>query len=167
MVLHPTFVDMDGDGDREYVGDSIRGSRLDLIARVLGQDPTITYVGFRFDRTRGTYEPAPYFTLERVYPSAEALSNRFGRNARLDGDFDGDGHTDLLDLGALEQVEVVKAVRREGPGDPLAFAGSLVRPVPVKEGLVADALVADLNQDGRADAVLWSAKSLFFVVSSE
>jgi hypothetical protein len=167
VVLHPTFVDMDGDGDLEYVGDSIRGSRADLVARVLGKAPTITYVAFRFEERTGTFEGAPYFTAHRTYPSAEALSNRFGRNAWLGGDFDGDGHADMLDLGDLGGVAVLRGHRGAGRRgrDPLTFELELVPRVPVKEGLAADALVTDLNGDGRDDAVLWSDKSMFFIVS--
>ncbi len=163
IVLHPTFVDLDGDGKLDYVGDSIRGNRLDIIARLLGKDPTITFVGFRFDPKAGTFENAPYFTIQREYASAEALSNRFGRSADFAGDFDGDGHTDLLDLGNLEGVEVLRGVA-SGKG-AATFAESFVPRIPVKEGLTADSLVVDLNGDGRADAVLWSKTSLYFLIS--
>ena len=160
IVLHPMFIDLDGDGAKEYVGDSIRGTMLDLIARLMGQDPKITYVAFRFDKKRGTFQTAPWFTVERLYASKEALNNTFGRAAWFEGDFDGDGRRDLLDLGNLSSVEVLS-----GAGETPTFTTSLVRPVPVKEKLTADAQVADLNADGRADAVLWSGGNLFVVLS--
>lgn len=160
IVLHPQFVDLDGDGAKDYVGDSIRGTMLDLIARLMGQDPKITFVAFRFDKQRGTFAGTPWFTVERMYASKEALDNTFGRSAWFDGDFDGDGRRDLLDIGNLTSVQV-----HSGAGSPPTFTQALVPPVPVKEGLTADAQVADLNADGRADAVLWADDKIFVVLS--
>ncbi len=160
IVLHPQFIDLDGDGAKEYVGDSIRGTMIDLIARLMGQDPKITYVAFRFDKRTRTFAGTPWFTIERLYASKEALNNTFGRAAWFEGDFDGDGRKDLLDLGNLTSVQV-----HAGAGDTPTFATALVPPVPVKQGLAADAQVADLNADGRADAVLWSGDKLFVILS--
>jgi hypothetical protein len=67
IVLHPLFVDLDGDGALDYVGDSIRGTMVDLIARLMGQEPKITFVGFRFDKALGTFRETPWFTTERMY----------------------------------------------------------------------------------------------------
>ena len=166
IVLHPVFVDVDRDGALDYVGDSMRGSQVELFARLMGKEPRITFVGFRFDRRTGTFETAPYFTLERSYSSAETLSNRFGRSAFLAGDFDGDAHGDLLDLGNLEGVEILRGVRSAGGGGgfPLAFEPGLMPRVPVKEGLSADAHVTDLDADGRTDAVFWSDELVYLVV---
>ena len=160
IVLHPQFIDLDGDGAKEYVGDSIRGTMIDLIARLMGQDPKITFVAFRFDKKAKTFAGAPWFTVERLYASKEALNNTFGRSGWFEGDFDGDGRRDLLDLGNLTSVQVLS-----GAGDAPTFTSALVPPVPVKDGLAADAQVADLNADGRADAVLWSGDKVFVILS--
>ena len=162
IVLHPTFIDVDGDGCRDYVGDSIRGTMLDLIARMMGKDPAITLVGFRYDRTLGTFAPAPYFTVERTYASQQALSNTFGRSAWFEGDFDGDGHKDLLDLGNLGGVEILRGVPAASEA---TFQETLLARVPVAEGLTPSAQVTDLNGDKLADAVLWSESKLYLVVS--
>ncbi len=162
IVLHPTFVDVDGDGCRDYVGDSIRGTMLDMIARMMGKNPEIHLVGFRYDKRLGTFARTPYFSVERIYAAKEALSNSFGRSAWFSGDFDGDGHADLLDLGDLGGVEIVRGVKG---GKEAAFTESLLPRVAVKEGLNADAQVADLNGDKRADAVMWSDGKLYLVVS--
>ncbi len=162
IVLHPTFVDVDGDGDRDYVGDSIRGTMIDMIARMMGKDPEIFFVGFRYDKAAGTFERTPYFSVERMYASEEALSNRFGRSGSFEGDFDGDGHNDLLDLGDLGGVEILRGVNS---GKEASYQATLMKRVPVKEGLRADARVADLNGDKRADAVMWSKTKLYLVVS--
>ncbi|MDF1701736.1 MAG: hypothetical protein P1V36_11325, partial [Planctomycetota bacterium] len=160
IVLHPQFVDLDGDGAKEYVGDSIRGTMLDLIARLMGQDPKITFVGFRFDKQRGTFHDTPWFTVERLYASAEALNNTFGRSAWFGGDFDGDGRRDLMDLGNLSSVQVLS-----GAGQAPAFDRTIVPAIPVQGGLTADAHVTDLNADGRADAVLWGDDKLYVLLS--
>ena len=162
IVLHPTFVDIDSDGDRDYVGDSIRGTMMDMIARMMGRDPEITLVGFRFDKTAGTFESTPAFTVQRSYASQQALGNLFGRSAWLDGDFDGDGHKDLLDLGNLTGVEILVGAEHDRG---LGFEAALLPRVPVPDGLSAGAQIADLDGDGRADAVLWSATKLYFVMS--
>jgi hypothetical protein len=164
--LHPRFVDLDGDGALDYLGDAIRGTRWDLIRRVMGAEPTIHFVGFRFDRTAGTFEATPYFTVERPYSSEQAVSNEFGPSAWFTGDFDGDGHKDLLDLGNLGGVEVAGAETKSGagPGDPVSFPRALVPRVRTEKPLSAAAVVSDLTGDGRADALLWNEDSIFLLV---
>ncbi|MDA1196020.1 MAG: hypothetical protein O2894_12670, partial [Planctomycetota bacterium] len=162
IVLHPTFIDLDGDGAKDYVGDSIRGTMVDLIARLMGQDPKITFVGFRFDKRLGTFRETPWFTTERLYASKQALDNSFGRSAWLEGDFDGDGTHDLLDLGALGSVQILGGA---GDADALTFERPLLPALPVEGGLQPDAAVADLNGDGRADAALWGGATLYVVLS--
>jgi len=166
VALHPLFVDLDGDGARDYVCDSIRGSRLDLIKRVLGQDPTIWHVGFLFDRKAGTFETVPSFSVERPYSREEAVGNRFGRTGFFEGDFDGDGFKDLLDLGALDGLEILRGARKEGPrvGDPLRFEEPIQPRIRVPSPLAAAAVVRDLTGDGRSDAVLWSEDTLYLLV---
>lgn len=163
VALHPQFVDLDGDGAKDYVGDSIRSRGIfELIPRLMGQDPEIHMVGFQFDKRAGTFRETPWFTMERTYPSAEALSNRFGINAMLSGDFDGDKRADLLDLTNLEAVTVLKGSAADT--DAWAFAPALLPAIPTTEPLAADARVGDLNADGRSDAVLWSEKALYLLV---
>jgi hypothetical protein len=165
VALHPRFVDLDGDGALDYVGDSIRGSKFDLIRRVMGAEPTIFFVAFRFDRGTKTFESTPYFTAERPYSSDQAVSNVFGQSAWFTGDFDGDGHKDMLDLGNLDGVEILRGARREGdgPGDPLAFSEWMPR-VPTGKPLEPQAVVADLTGDGRSEAVMWNDEALFVVM---
>lgn len=167
VALHTHFLDLDGDGDVDYVTDSIRGTKLDLLKRVFGQPPTIWYVGFRYARDKGTFETAPYFSLERPYSLEETVGNRFGRTGYFEGDFDGDGHRDLLDLAELSSIEILGAVtkRDRGPGDPVAFSKPIQPRVRVPDPLRADAVVADLNGDGRADAVVWGEETAYLLVS--
>lgn len=167
LALHPRFVDLDGDGALDYVTDSIRGSKGDLLQRVMGKDPSITLVGFRFDKAARRYESAPLFSLERPYAASQALSNQFGPSAWFDEDLDGDGLHDLLDLGNLTGVEVLGARRRaEGAvGDPLQFPAPVVPRIPVPKGLSAGALLADLTGDGRADVVLWNDDEVFVLTT--
>ncbi len=167
MALHPPFVDLDGDGDKDYVGDSIRGTLADLMAQMMGRDPVVTYVGFRFDQTAGTFERTPYFTLKRGYALSQAMSNVFSRAAWFDADFDGDGINDLLDVGNLSGVELLRAVPKtgNGPGDPLGFGESLMKKVPIKDGLACDGVICDLTGDGVRDVVLRGTSALYVVVS--
>jgi hypothetical protein len=162
-ALHPRFVDLDGDGALDYLTDSIRGTIVDIIKRVRGQDPKITLVAFRFDRAARRYEPQPLFTVEREYSLLQALSNKFGVSAWMEADLDGDGLKDLLDLGNLSGVEVLGARRKPagGVGDPVQFPESLVARIPVPKGLAAGAVHADLTGDGRTDVVLWSEEELY------
>jgi hypothetical protein len=166
IALHPRFLDLDGDGDLDYLGDSIRGTEADLLRRVLGQAPTIWHVAFRFDRAKGTFEEVPWFSVERPYSRDEALSNRFGTSGHFGGDFDGDRLNDLLDLGDLGGLEILGAVARAsaGPGDPVSFVAPLVPRTKTPEPLAADAIVRDLDGDGRSDAVLRSGSTLYLVV---
>jgi hypothetical protein len=164
-ALHPKFVDLDGDGALDYVCDSIRGTRLDLFRRILGEDPAISFVGFRFDRAKGTFDGSPYFSVERTYSSAEAMGNTFGPSAWFDGDFDRDGHRDMLDLGALRGFEVLGASKAASRGGaPVSFAKPLVERVAVERGLTAGALVLDLDGDRRSDVVLWNDERLLVVL---
>lgn len=167
VALHPRFLDLDGDGDLDYVGDSIRGTRGDLIKRVLGAEPKVTLVGFLYDQAAGRFGPEPCFAVERPYSTDQALSNTFGQSAWLDGDFDGDGSKDLLDLGNLSGVELLGSRRRAAgaAGDLVAFTEPLLPRLAVEKGLAPQAVVADLNADGRADAALWNDHELFLLVS--
>jgi hypothetical protein len=162
-VLHPLFVDVDRDGALEYVGDTMHGSQTELFARMLGKEPKITWFGFRFDRATKTFASAPCFSVERPYASSETLSNHFGRSAWFGGDFDGDGHGDLLDLGNLQSVEILRG-RPDPKGELVHYEAGLLGPIPVQEGLRADARLSDLDGDGRTDAVLWSGEALYLIV---
>jgi hypothetical protein len=163
LVLHPRFVDLDGDGALDYLTDSIRGNRTDLIRNALGADPTITLVGFRFDKATRRFETQPWFSVQRGYASQQALSNQFGQSAWFEADLDGDGLNDLVDLGNLTGVEALAARRRAAgsAGDPLQFGETLIPRIPVPKGLSAGAVAADLTGDKRTDVVLWNDEELF------
>ena len=163
VALHPRFVDLDGDGKLDYVCDSIRGTLLDIVPRALGiREPDITYTAFRFSPAKGTFESEPYATVVRVYPGSEARGNTLGRTGFFEGDFDGDGVKDLLDLGTLKSIAILAGTKGEG-----SFKAPLLAPTAISSGetLAADALIADLDGDGRADAATWTGTSLYLVVS--
>ncbi len=162
VALHPAFVDLDGDGTLEYVGDSIRGTTMDLLARIAGRDSELHLVGYRLEGPGGTFSAAPLFTLKRTYASSEALSNRFGKSAWFEGDFDGDGQRDLLDLGNLESVEIL---RGNVQGKRAEFGPALLGPLKMPQRLTADARILDLDGDGRSDAVRWSGRTLHLLSS--
>lgn len=166
VALHPHFVDVDGDGALDYVCDSITGTKQDLIRRVLGQEPTIWHVSYRFDPEQRTFERTPYFRIERPYSREEAISNRFGRSAYFDGDFDRDGHNDLLDLGNLMGAEILGAVRRtDGEvGAPIAFKRRLLERRRARGTLRGEAITADFDRDGYVDAVVWDETTVYLLV---
>jgi hypothetical protein len=167
VALHPRFVDVDRDGRLDYVGDSIRGNLFDLLRRIMGAEPEITLTVYRFSPARGTFESSPYATLERPYSGSEARGNRFRPSAWFDGDFDRDGHGDLLDLGNLTGVEILRGVRggTVASGGRAAFEDAIQRRVRIAgKPLEPQALVDDLDGDGASDAVLWSEDTLYLVV---
>ena len=135
---------------------------FDLIKRVTGAEPTIWFTAFRFDAKAGAFEKEPYCDVERPYSGVEARANTFGRSGFFDGDFDGDGVRDLLDLGNLTKLAVLKGSK----GDD-SFKAALVAGVSAPAGatFAADAIVADLNADRRADAVVWSDRTIYLLVS--
>jgi hypothetical protein len=162
VALHPRLVDLDGDGDLDYVVDSIRGKMLDLIKRVTGAEPTIWYTAFRYDATAGRYEKEPYCDVERPYSGPEARANTFGRSGYCEGDFDGDGVRDLLDLGNLTKFAILRGTK----GDD-AFKSPLLAAVsaPANASFAAEAVIAELNADGRSDVALFSDRTLYLVLS--
>jgi hypothetical protein len=167
VALHPRFVDLDGDGTLDYLCDSIRGTKTDLILRVLGQEPTVWHAAYLYRRDRGAFDTEPVFSVERPYSREEAVSNHFGISAFFSGDFNGDGLKDMLDLGNLMGFEILGAFRKSGerPGDPVSFTQRLLPRVRVEEPLAADAVVADFDGNGLADGAVWGAGGLRLVMS--
>ncbi|MGE0191028.1 MAG: hypothetical protein AB7T63_03210 [Planctomycetota bacterium] len=167
VVLHPVFEDLDGDGALDYIGDSIRDANLvGLAARMLGKDPPLTLEAFRFDKEVGAFETVPHLRVERLYPSSEALGNRFRANAFFGADLDGDGKKDLLDLGTLGTVTVLGA----GPatqrgGTPWTFERTIVGPLPVEGPLEPAARFGDLDGDGATDVALFGGSRVYLLVS--
>ncbi len=166
VALHPRFIDLNGDGALDYVMDAITGDKRDLFMRVLGQEPTIWHRAFLFDRAQGTFRKTPYFSVERPYSRDEAVSNRFGISAYLAGDFDGDRHKDLLDLGNLKGLEILGAVPGEAAGGDavVAFQNRILPRQRFRAPIVADAIVKDLDGDGLSDAIVWDTENLYLVL---
>ncbi len=166
VALHPRFVDLDGDGRLDYVADSIRGTTIDLIKRVMGAEPEITFTVVRFDPAAGTFARAPYVTFARAYSASQARNNTFGRSGFFEGDFDGDGKRDLLDLGNLRSLGVWRGTDDEDAFKPVLLARA---PVVGADGagaeLAPDAVIVDLDGDAKAEAVVWSGDALHVVSS--
>ena len=164
VALHPQFVDLDGDGALDYIGDSIRGNLLDLIRRMQGEDSEITYTAFRFDPRLGTFASHPYFAIDRVYSSSLALANTFQGTASFDADFDGDGHKDLLDLGNLEAVSVV-GLTRGTDGRTLGGQRELLPPLPAGTRLAPEMRIAQFDAAGGLDALLHTEDALLVLIA--
>lgn len=161
VTLHPRFIDLDGDGGRDYIGDSIRGDLFDLIRRLQGEDPQATFVGYRFDKQAGTYAKAPAFQTELGYSSEQALSNTFSQSAWFEGDFDGDGHRDLLDLGNLASVRVMRG-QTDSQGR-CTFETPIVPRLETPSRLEPHAVVRDIDGNGKSDALLYTDKALLWL----
>ncbi len=158
VALHPRFVDVTGDGKLDYVADSIRGTMVDLVKRVMGTEPEITYTIVRYSAETGTFEKSPYATFARPYSGAEARGNRFGRSGWFEADFDGDGVRDLLDLGNLRGF----AIWRGAAGGDDAFGAKILPRVAIEgdKDLASETVLVDLTGDGRPDAVMWTESTL-------
>ena len=167
VVLHPVFEDLDGDGALDYVGDSIRDANLvGLAARMLGKDPPLTLEAFRFDKDTGTFETVPHLRVERLYPSGEALGNRFRANAFFGADLDGDGKKDLVDLGTLGSVTVLGAgPSQQRGGTPWSFERTIAGPLPVDGPLEPAARFGDIDGDGATDVALFAGSRVYLLVS--
>jgi hypothetical protein len=127
----------------------------------MGREPTIWHTVFRFDGKANAYEKKPWASVERPYSSDEAKGNTFGRSGFFEGDFDGDGVKDLLDLGNLTGVTILAGTKS---GED-AFTREILPHTKFDKALKADAVIADLDGDGRSDAVLWNDDGLVLVIS--
>ena len=127
---------------------------LDLIARVDGPRARDHVHGRSASTAEGHVREEPYATCRApVLGRRRREGTRSAAAGFFEGDFDGDGVKDLLDLGNLEGPRVLSGHEDDKSSATPLDQADVDRP---GESLIADAVVADLDGDGKADAVLWN-----------
>jgi FG-GAP-like repeat len=150
--LNPTLLDVDGDGDRDLI---ITALKADIVGQHVLKRVLAEYRAYRYDAKKGTFEKSPYFSISRRYPVWRLEKGRTDATVFFAGDFDGDGHKDLLDIsaGGEKRVEILQG--RPGSGmlssGKYSFRKRLHRMIG---DLEADVRILDADGDGADDLLI-------------
>jgi hypothetical protein len=146
------LVDLDGDGRRELVQTFVPFDVLQLVRVLVRRRVEATLRVLRFEGS-GLGHLVPSWETQLGYPLDFAAGRIVGLLPTLDGDWNGDGHRDLLH-GEKQGIAIrLGRSQSAGPGfGPVAARQTL--------GSAERSAVADLDGDGLDDLVFWDPLDL-------
>ncbi len=158
VSTNPTLLDFDGDGHKDLI---VTAVKADIVGQHLLKRVSAEYRMYRFDKRRGTFDRSPYFSVSRRYPVDWLESGRTDATVFFSGDYDGDGHLDLLDIksGGEGYIEIRKGKPARGmrSGGKYAFDRSLVRQ---RGDVESDVRILDADGNGGADFLVRTSRTV-------
>lgn len=156
LSVNPSLVDCDGDGKLDLVASSLRTDMLANLKRALVNSVTVTYVVFRGTGDGRIFDSEPFFQRDVEIPMDHLDAGGSAPLLFFNGDFDGDGQHDLLELTMPAGISWTPLILEHGffgwgreelvPDDSRRVTAT----IPISSRV----RVVDVNADGRDDILI-------------
>ncbi len=156
LSMNPVLADCDGDGKRDLVVSSLRTDMLSNIKKAIVSSVTITYLVYRGTGDGRSFEDAPFFERDVDLDLDSLDAGGAAPLVFFDGDFDGDGKRDLLEVtvpSGLSWTPLEVDSGWFGLGTP-TLEPDADRRLEVEVTVSTDVRIEDVTGDGRDDVLL-------------
>ena len=149
VSIDPRLADFDGDGDPDLFVSALRTDLLSNIKNVVVQWVKVTYQGYENDGA-GRFPPQPTLTFDVEIPVRAIEQGSTVPFAWFEGDFDGDGTSDVFSVDGPNELAAYRG-RRVGPRMEFDRSSPVFRLLGRTSNQVQ---LVDFTGDGRSDALL-------------
>ena len=162
--FNPRLLDFDGDGDLDLLVSSLE---IDLGSQIR-KDVNAEYSLFLFEQKNGEkgFKGSSHFSETRTYPWERLQRGSTATVCFFEGDFNGDGNKDLLDIADEGHLTILTGKATSGlfasgfgfsdeeDGKPLFRA---------KASVESDLIIRDLDGDGASDLLAYRGDKIYVI----